>query len=137
MKIYKKFILALIFILAVNNPAYPEKFIPMQPIIKAGKLRAGSTGYVLTVLKGTKPSRLPVKIISVIPQRPGKSVSSEILIKFTGGHQLSKGMSGSPVYINGKLAGAVRSGWDLSDHCAECLIMTLTLTLAKIFWQAI
>ena len=116
MKLYKKFIIALIFILAVNNPAQSEKFIPMQPIIKAGKLKAGSTGYVLTVLKGTKPTRLPVKIISVVPQRPGRTVNSEILIKFTGGHQLSKGMSGSPVYINGKLAGAVRSGWDLSDH---------------------
>ncbi|MBR0203914.1 MAG: hypothetical protein IJQ56_06070 [Synergistaceae bacterium] len=116
MKAYRKFIIALIFILAVNSPSYSEKFVPMQPIIKASKLKAGSTGYILTVLKGTKPSRLPVKIISAVPQRPGRTITNEILIKFTGGHQLSKGMSGSPVYINGKLAGAVRSGWDLSDH---------------------
>ena len=131
MKLYRKLIIALIFILAVHGPAFSEKFIPMQPIIKASKLKPGLTGYVLTVLKGTKPSKLPVKIISVVPQRPGRTVTSEILIKFTGGHELSKGMSGSPVYINGRLAGAVRSGWDLSDH--SLAMVTPIESMCRIF----
>ena len=115
MKAFRQIIIALIFILSAN-PAYPERFIPKQPIIRASQLRPGLTGYILTVLRGTKPTRIPVKILSSIPQKPGKGITSEILIKFLDGHKIAKGMSGSPVYINGKLAGAVRSGWDMSDH---------------------
>ncbi|MBQ9404724.1 MAG: hypothetical protein IJU15_07050, partial [Synergistaceae bacterium] len=115
MKAFRQIIIALIFILSAN-PAYPERFIPKQPIIRASQLRPGLTGYILTVLRGTKPTRIPVKILSSIPQKPGKGITSEILIKFLNGHKIAKGMSGSPVYINGRLAGAVRSGWDMSDH---------------------
>ncbi|MBQ7733663.1 MAG: hypothetical protein IJT58_06555 [Synergistaceae bacterium] len=111
----RRFIIALIFILSAG-PAYPERFIPKQPIIRASQLKPGMTGYILTVIKGTKPTRIPVKILSSVPQRPGRGLTSEILIKFLGGYKIAKGMSGSPVYINGRLAGAVRSGWDMSDH---------------------
>ena len=76
-------------------------------------------GYLLTVLKGTHPVRLPLEVVDVVPQKG--EVRSAILIRLlpspnnrSGG--VAQGMSGSPVYIGGKLAGAVGSGWSFSDH---------------------
>ena len=67
-------------------------------------------------MKGTKPTKIPVKIMGVIPQKPDKQYANLVLIKLLGGHKLAEGMSGSPVYIQGKLAGAVRSGWKYTEH---------------------
>ena len=54
--------------------------------------------------------------MSISPQKPGRELSDEILIRITGKQKLAQGMSGSPVYINEKLIGGVRSGWELSDQ---------------------
>lgn len=93
-------------------------FVPEQPIISLSAVKPGMSGYMLTVLKGTEPQRIPVKIVSVMPHREGREVNAEILIRFNGKRpiKLAQGMSGSPVYIGGKLAGAVRSGWEMSDQ---------------------
>lgn len=101
--------------------ALKARFIPEQPVIPLSSLKTGMTGYALTVLKGTVPSKIPVKIISLIPQLPDRNVSSVILVKLTGSVKLAQGMSGSPVYFNGKLAGAIRSGWDDSDQTLALL----------------
>ena len=76
-------------------------------------------GYLLTVLRGTRPERLPLEVVDVIPQKG--EVSRSILVRLlpsannrAGG--VAQGMSGSPVYIGGRLAGAVGSGWSFSDH---------------------
>jgi hypothetical protein len=93
-------------------------FVPEQSTISTKRLRTGMTGYMLTVLKGTKPARLPVEIVSVIPQKG--SVKNSIMIRIlpSEGNKvgLAQGMSGSPVYVEGKLAGAVSVGWNFSDH---------------------
>ena len=112
---YKKFLL-IIFLLLNISTAYAENFVPAQPIINISEIKSGMQGYILTVLKGTEPSKLPVKVVSILPQKPGTNINYTILIKFTGKNKLSQGMSGSPLYINGKLAGAVRSGWENSDQ---------------------
>jgi hypothetical protein len=95
-----------------------DAFVPEQPTISAQKLRAGMTGYMLTVLKGTKPVRLPLEIVSVIPQKG--SVKNSVMIRMLPSGEnkigLAQGMSGSPVYVGGKLAGAVSVGWNFSDH---------------------
>lgn len=76
-------------------------------------------GYLLTVLRGTRPERLPLEVVDVVPQKG--EVSRSILVRLlpsannrVGG--VAQGMSGSPVYIGGRLAGAVGSGWSFSDH---------------------
>lgn len=76
-------------------------------------------GYLLTVLRGTRPERLPLEVVDVVPQKG--EVSRSILVRLlpsannrAGG--VAQGMSGSPVYIGGRLAGAVGSGWSFSDH---------------------
>ncbi|MBQ7543783.1 MAG: hypothetical protein IJT02_02465 [Synergistaceae bacterium] len=111
----RKFLLAVVLILQCVA-AEAARFVPEQLIMPVREIRPGMTGYIMTVLKGYTPERLPVKVVSVAPQKPGRELSDEILIRLTGKHKFAQGMSGSPVYINGRLIGAVRSGWNLSDH---------------------
>ena len=106
--------------------ATAEPFVPEQPTIPADALRTGEKGYMLTVLKGTEPVRIPVQVAGVIPQRTGAprgEIQDFILVRIlpfrdTRGQtvELARGMSGSPVYFRGKLAGAVGRGWEFSDH---------------------
>lgn len=114
-------ILILALILLSGIPAYCE-FVPSEPIMTVNELKPGMTGYILTVLKGTERSRIPVRIESVIPQKPGHHFRDLILVKLLGGRKLAQGMSGSPVYVQGKLVGAVRSGWKETDHTLAILM---------------
>ena len=110
---FRRILLLLMILLTV--PAYGA-FIPADPVIPVSELKPGMNGYMLTVIRGTEPSRIPVRIVSVVPQKPGRQYSNLVLIRLMGGTKLAQGMSGSPVYISGRLAGAVRSGWQDSDH---------------------
>jgi len=69
-------------------------------------------GWGLTVMKGTAPERFEVEVLGVLPNALGRS---RILVKVAGlGLERTgviAGMSGSPVYLDGKLAGAVSSTW--------------------------
>ncbi|MDR2174594.1 MAG: hypothetical protein LBO82_01480 [Synergistaceae bacterium] len=94
-------------------------FTPEQPVLPPAGLRPGAKGHLLTVLKGTKPVKLPLEIVSVVPGK--EQPKNSILIRMlpspenrTGG--LAQGMSGSPVFVGGKLVGAVGVGWNFSDH---------------------
>ena len=107
--------MTLVLILMLTYTAYAE-FVPSQPIIPISELKPGMTGHILTVMKGTKPSKIPVKIMGVMPQKPDKQYANLVLVKLLGGQKLAEGMSGSPVYIQGRLAGAIRSGWKYTDH---------------------
>jgi len=80
------------------------------------KLRPGMMGYGLTVMRGAKIQKFKVKIIDVIKDfGPDMNV---ILVRCYGlGLQKSgiiEGMSGSPVYVDGKLIGAIAYGWPYS-----------------------
>jgi len=93
---------------APPKPA-PGEYIPVSQI------RPGMTGYGLTVFKGTKIERFDVEVLSVLKRAyMGRDL---ILIRMHGGPitdrgaNIIAGMSGSPVYINGKLAGAVSMGY--------------------------
>ena len=118
------FIFTAMFPLCLPSPdaaraAEPGPFVPDDPIVPAAAVRAGSRGHMLTVLKGTKPVRIPIEVVSVVPQKG--DVRNAILIRLlpspnnrAGG--IAQGMSGSPVYVDGRLAGAVGIGWAFSDH---------------------
>ncbi|MDH7599373.1 MAG: hypothetical protein QHH07_07030, partial [Sedimentisphaerales bacterium] len=70
----------------------------------------------LTCYEGVEPERFGVKVISIVPNfEPGRDAIlvmgiDERLVK-TGP---VAGCSGSPVYIQGRLAGALAFGWNLS-----------------------
>ena len=89
-----------------------------QGFMNVSEVQPGMTGYAKTVVHGTTIDTFPVEILGVM-KNSGPS-GDLILAKFsgplieeTGG--IAQGMSGSPVYINGKLLGAVAYGWSSSS----------------------
>ncbi|MEO7328395.1 MAG: SpoIVB peptidase S55 domain-containing protein [Minicystis sp.] len=76
-------------------------------------VKPGMKGYGLTVFSGTKPEKFDVEIISTLHNfRPNQDL---ILIK-TPHPRLEvtrtvAGMSGSPIYLDGKMIGAYAYGW--------------------------
>ena len=111
-----KILLIILFILSLNLNA--DAFEPKNTILSAAELRAGDSGYLLTVIKGDAPEKIPVKILSSVGQK-SLEVNSYILIKILKG-EIARGMSGSPVYVRRNkrefLIGAVSLGWDFADH---------------------
>ncbi len=81
--------------------------------IYVDEIRPGMTGYGLSVFRGTEPERFDVEVIDVLRNfRPDQDL---ILIRTP--HPLLDrargvaGMSGSPIYLDGRLAGAYAYGW--------------------------
>lgn len=81
-----------------------------RDIIPLDELQPGQRGEVWTVFRGTEPEPFTVEITGVVRNAlgPGKSL---ILCELTD-ERVQKmgavaGMSGSPLYVNGKLAGAL------------------------------
>ncbi len=81
-----------------------------QPIYPLSKVHAGLHGTAYTVFQGSKPEPIDVEILGVLHDTigPGK----DMILARLGGTQAEydgvvAGMSGSPVYIDGKLAGAI------------------------------
>jgi Glycine/serine hydroxymethyltransferase len=111
------FLLVSVVLLALSAEAAPFK--PSEPFLRTSSLRPGMKGYALTVISGREILRFPVEIVSIIPRKgsPKNLImvrASGSVISQTGG--IAAGMSGSPVYVNGKLIGAVGYGWNFSDH---------------------
>ena len=108
---YRKAILALFFCTSLTA-AQAVDFMPVNDV------NTGMEGIAKTVIVGDTISTFDVKVLGVMKDK-GPS-GHLILAKFsgpvmdqTGG--IAHGMSGSPVYINGKLVGAVAYGWGFAD----------------------
>jgi hypothetical protein len=86
-------------------------------IMESDHLRRSMRGYGLTTFQGTQIDTFQVEILGVM-KAVRKPHMDRILARFTGGpleHTgVIAGMSGSPVYIDGRLIGAVSHGWTLS-----------------------
>ena len=113
------FVWALGWFVFSPSDASAAAFVPDQPVLSAEKLHPGMKGHMLTVLKGTKPVELPVEIVSVISQKGDAKHS--IMIRLLPSEEnkaggVAQGMSGSPVYVDGKLVGALSMGWNFGDH---------------------
>lgn len=98
------------------KPVLPAEPPPGDAIMPVSEVKAGMKGYGLTVFHGTKIERFDVEILGVLPKTyMGESM---ILVKLAGGPIsergafLIHGMSGSPIYVNGKLLGAFSMGND-------------------------
>src|SRR5579871_6436633 len=79
-------------------------------IMKVDDVRPGMKGIGYTVFQGTKPEPMGVEVLGVLRNLNGPK-SDVVLVRlqgekaeFTG---VVAGMSGSPVYIDGKLLGAI------------------------------
>jgi len=81
-----------------------------QPTIPVEQIHAGMRGYALTVFEGVKPESMGVEVLGVLHNVNGPK-GNIILIRLHGEKAeytgVVAGMSGSPVYLDGKLAGAL------------------------------
>lgn len=89
-----------------------------QEFMNVNDVRTGMTGYAKTVVQGDRIDTFPVEILGVMKNSgpSGDLVLAKFsgpLIEQTGG--IAQGMSGSPVYIDGKLLGAVAYGWSFTN----------------------
>ncbi len=81
-----------------------------QPTIPVSQIHAGMRGVAYTVFEGVKPESMDVEVLGVLRNMNGPK-GDIILVRLHGQkvgiHGRGCGMSGSPVYLNGKLAGAL------------------------------
>ncbi len=81
--------------------------------IDVSEITPGMRGYGLTVFRGTQPERFDVEVIDVLHNfRP----NMDLILVRTDHPTLEHagtvaGMSGSPIYLDGRLAGAYAYGW--------------------------
>ena len=88
-------------------------------------------GYAWTVLQGTQPEPLPMEILGIYKNQWGPK-QDVILAKLGGKGQrtnVAAGMSGSPVYIDGKLVGAIALRFSTFSPDALCGITPIELML--------
>ncbi len=79
-------------------------------IMPEDQVKAGMHGVAYTVFEGTKPESIDVEILGILRDMAGPK-SDVILVRLHGAKVeytgVVAGMSGSPVYIDGKLVGAL------------------------------
>src|ERR1700730_8307313 len=79
-------------------------------IIPLSQIHEGMKGYALTVFQGVKPESMDVEVLGVMHNANGPK-GDIILVRLHGNKPeytgVVAGMSGSPVYFDGKLAGAL------------------------------
>src|SRR5215208_6923705 len=97
---------------AVTTSKAPELF-PLDD------LRPGMKGIAKTVFSGSETQDFGVEILGVLPGFPGPRQSA-IIARLTGANVektgVFAGMSGSPVYIDGKIVGAIAFSFPFSKE---------------------
>lgn len=83
---------------------------------RGSEARAGQRGWGLTVLRGTEPERFEVEVLGQLDAMdPGVR---PLLVRLSGAGLeetgVIAGMSGSPVFVEGQLVGAVAFAWPFS-----------------------
>lgn len=102
---------------AAEQP-FPPKFVPLEPILPLSQVMPNMKAQVKTVIEGTKITTFDATLLGVVPRktRPNNLIVIRIddkLVRANGG--IAAGMSGSPVYVGGRLAGAIGYGFPFSD----------------------
>ncbi|HEX8557287.1 MAG TPA: hypothetical protein VF668_04250 [Pyrinomonadaceae bacterium] len=99
--------------LAQGAPRAGVEFYPLEDV------RAGQKGTARTVFSGAEPQEFGLEVLGVLPGFPAPR-KSVILARLTGAQvertSVFAGMSGSPVYIDGKLVGAIAYAFPFSKE---------------------
>src|SRR5579872_4627223 len=128
---------AIAIIAAAGLPAFSAEVISQAPkagkveILKSSDLHPGMKGVAWTVFQGTEAESIPVEIIGLWKNAWGPK-QDIILAKLGGKAQrtnVAGGMSGSPVYIDGKLVGAIALRLSIFSPDAICGITPIELML--------
>ncbi|MBZ5653008.1 MAG: SpoIVB peptidase S55 [Acidobacteriia bacterium] len=95
--------------LLVSSTVQAQTLKPVETI-PVSEIHAGMDGVAFTVFQGTKPESMGVKVLGILKNANGPK-GDIILVRLSGEKAeytgVVAGMSGSPVYLNGKLAGAL------------------------------
>jgi len=94
-------------------PAAGRSVEPVADFIPLSEITPGMTGYGLTVFEGSRVDTFGVRVVGI--QENVRAAGSFLLVEISGhGLEISsiaQGMSGSPVYLDGRFAGALAFGW--------------------------
>lgn len=121
MKFRHKFAPALIFVIVFLLstsiiPSATAETTRNDKYMFADEVKPGMKGYGLTVFEGAKIEKFDVEIVGVIYDRQPRS--DMILARIAGGPievaGVIAGMSGSPIYIDGRIIGALAYSWAFS-----------------------
>ncbi len=89
------------------------RFFPLEDV------KPGLKGIARTVFAGSKPEEFGIEILGVLPGFPGPRQTA-IIARLSGANAertgVFGGMSGSPVYIDGKLVGAIAFSFPFSKE---------------------
>ena len=102
-----------LMILAGSMMASAVEVFPIEEV------QPGMVGVGKTVVRGTQIEDFAVEVLGTIPQ--SAPIHQLVMVRVSGdvidqAGGIAQGMSGSPVYIDGKLLGAIGYGYSLTDH---------------------
>ncbi|MFW6256578.1 MAG: SpoIVB peptidase S55 domain-containing protein [Bacillota bacterium] len=94
--------------------------VPAAQIMDLQEVQPGMEGNSRTVFKGIEIEEFPIEVVDIVS---GDLDNDLILIKVSGEKMediggIASGMSGSPVYIDDQLVGAISYGWEDNDEYA-------------------
>src|SRR5437667_3073308 len=103
--------------LAPEAPAAPTRGAPDTPtLLDLQTLRPGQKAQVRTVFRGDSVETFEAEIVGVLAG--GRAEGDLIVARATSDRVAStgvaQGMSGSPVFVDGRLVGALSTGWTFS-----------------------
>lgn len=109
----KVLLLASLGVWALTGVPVTAQSVPLAEHISLAEIRPGMTGYGLTVFSGSVVDTFGVTVIGV---QENIRVAGSLLLVEVSGHDLetssiAQGMSGSPIYLDGRFAGALAFGW--------------------------
>lgn len=95
---------------AADGPAWPALPPAKTEILPLSQVHTGMRGVAYTVFQGTQPEPMEVEVLGILKNSNGPK-GDIILVRLHGTKAeytgVVAGMSGSPVYFDGKLAGAL------------------------------
>ncbi|MDD2676594.1 MAG: SpoIVB peptidase S55 domain-containing protein, partial [Methylacidiphilaceae bacterium] len=104
-------------------PARLPASVPQEPIFPKSQLRPGMHGLTYTVLQGQKIEPLQTEILGIAKDYVGPGLDliiAKLIDAKTATIGAVHGMSGSPLYVDGKLVGALSrriASFEKDGHC--------------------
>lgn len=118
-------------VVAGSDPIPPRPRAGPVEILRTAEIKPGMKGYAWTVFEGAEPEPVPVEIIGLWKNVWGPK--QDIILAKLGGKaretNVAGGMSGSPVYVDGKLVGAISLRMSVFSPDAVCGITPIELML--------
>ena len=110
-----------------QSPPHARPQAGPAEILKASEIRPGMKGVAWTVFEGSDPEPVPVEIVGLWKNANGPR--QDMIIARLGGKALKTnvagGMSGTPVYVDGKLIGAIAFRLSVFSPEAVCGITAI------------